>query len=117
MADRLGDLVRRGVKTATATLVWSLEVGDEPYPAVGEYSIILDGNGLPMCIIQTTSLKVLPFDEVDDEHAYLEGEGDRSLGYWRKAHWSFFGEECRRIGKEPTAKMPVLCERFTLVRQ
>ena len=117
MADRLGELVRRGAKTATATLVWSLEAANEPYPVVREYSIILDGHGLPMCIIQTTALSVVPFDEVDEEHAYLEGEGDRSLRYWRKAHWSYFGEECRRMGSRPKAQMPILCERFVLVHK
>jgi uncharacterized protein YhfF len=117
MADRLGDLVRKGLKTATASLVWSLEAGSEPYPSVGDYSIILDGRGLPMCIIQTTDLRVIPFDEVDEEHAYLEGEGDRSLRYWREAHWDYFGEECRQMGREPSERMPILCERFALVHR
>ncbi len=40
MADELGDLVRRGIKTATAALVWSFEEDLEPYPEVGEYSVI-----------------------------------------------------------------------------
>ena len=115
MADHLGDLVRQGVKTATAGLVWSYEADNEPDPAVGEYSIILDSQGLPICIIQTTQLYVVPFDEVDEEQAYLEGEGDRTLAYWRKVHWIFFEDECRKINRMPDPKMPVLCERFTLV--
>ena len=28
--------------------------------------------------------------EVDAKHAYLEGEGDRSLAYWRTVHHAFF---------------------------
>lgn len=115
MADDLGELVRRGLKTATASLVWSMEAENEPYPAAGDCSIILDGRSRPMCIIRTTRTYVLPFDEVDEEQAFLEGEGDRSLAYWREVHWKFFGEECRRIGKVPTARMPILCERFVLV--
>ena len=35
---------------------------------------------------------MVPFDEVDEEHAYLEGEGDRSLEYWREVHERFFTE-------------------------
>ena len=115
MADELGDLVRRGIKTATAALVWSFEEGHEPYPEVGEFSIILDGQGQPMCIIQSTKLYVVPFDEVDQEQAYLEGEGDRSIDYWREVHWKFFSEECRKIGRDPDEQMPVMCERFRLV--
>ena len=115
MADELGALVRRGIKTATAALVWSFEEGLEPYPEVGEYSVILDGRDHPMCIIQSMELAVVPFDEVDEEQAYLEGEGDRSLGYWRKVHWDFFSEECKKIGREPDEQMPVMCEKFRLV--
>jgi uncharacterized protein YhfF len=115
MADSLGTLVRDGVKTATASLMWAYEAENEPLPEIGDYSIILDGRGRPMCIIQTTEVYVRPFDEVDEKQAYLEGEGDRSLAYWREAHWSFFSRECTEIGREPSQKMPVLYERFTLV--
>jgi len=115
MADELGDLVRRGIKTATAALVWSFEEDLEPYPEVGEYSVILDGQGHPMCIIQSTELVEVPFDEVDEEQAYLDGEGDRSLAYWREVHWKFFSEECRKIDKEPDEQMLVMCEKFRLV--
>jgi uncharacterized protein YhfF len=115
MADTLGRLVSVGVKTATASLVWAYETGDEPFPKTGDYSVILDGQGEPLCIIQTTHLDVRPFNDVDDNHAYLEGEGDRSLAFWREVHWEFFSRECVEIGREPTEQMPVLCERFKLV--
>lgn len=117
MADDLGGLVVQGVKTATASLVWIYEAGLEPMPVEGAYSVILDGRGQPLCVIRTTRLYILPFDEVDVEQAYLEGEGDRSLEYWRKVHWTFFGQGCREIGREPDAKMPVLCERFVLLHR
>lgn len=115
MADALGSLVIAGIKTATASLVWAYEAEDEPFPEIGDYSIILDGQGRPLCIIQITRVYVSPFNEVDDEQAYLEGEGDRSLAYWQEVHWTFFGRECMQIGREPSREMPVLCERFELV--
>lgn len=77
MADELGELVRLGKKTATASLVWIFEEGLELYPKVGDYHVILDRRDRPICIIQTTELSVHAFDEVGEEHAYLEGEGDR----------------------------------------
>lgn len=40
----------------------------------------------------------------------LEGEGDRSLDYWRQAHRSHFG----RQGKF-REDMMLMCERFRLV--
>ncbi|MGD8752784.1 MAG: ASCH domain-containing protein [Anaerolineales bacterium] len=115
MADELGELVRQGKKTATASLVWMFEAGIDPYPQVGEYHVILNGLGKPICIIQTTELEVKAFDEVGEEQAYLEGEGDRSLHYWREAHWAFFTEECKKLDRVPNMQMPVLCEKFALI--
>jgi len=115
MADSLGALVRDGIKTATASLVWAYEIEGEAMPKVGDHSMILDGRGAPMCIIQTTAVSMRPFNEVDETHAYLEGEGDRSLAFWRDVHWAFFSRECTVVGCEPSQEMPVVCERFKLV--
>ena len=115
MADKLGALVVQGIKTATASLLWSYEAEEQPYPIVGGYNIILDGQGFLICILRTTQVYIAPFDEVDEEQAFLEGEGDRTLRYWREVHWDYFEEECRSLGKTPDSKMPIVCERFTLV--
>lgn len=112
MADELGNLVADGIKTATCSLVWEYEAGNEPIPQVGDLSIILDGRGLPLCIIETTQIRVMPFSQVDAAFAYDEGEDDRSLQSWREGHLRFFGRSCRQIGKELDEQMPVVCERF-----
>ncbi|MCC6614846.1 MAG: ASCH domain-containing protein [Anaerolineae bacterium] len=115
MADGLGALVKSGIKSATASLVWTYEHEGSSIPPVGGYSVILDGEHAPMCIIQTTEIRVRPFDQVEAEFAYDEGEGDRSLAYWRDAHWRFFTRECTAIGRTPQEDMPVVCERFRVV--
>ncbi len=114
-ADELGDLVKRGVKTATCSLMWTLEAEKNPLPQVGELSIVLDGIGDPLCIIETTELQVKAYQDVDAQFAGDEGEGDRSLAYWREVHWRYFAEECAAIGREPSLDMPLLCERFRVV--
>lgn len=63
----------------------------------------------------TTSVSVVPFDEVDEEFAYIEGEGDRSLGYWRKVHWDCFVQDLSAIGRVAVPNMPVVRERFEVV--
>lgn len=115
MADELGDLVRRGVKTATASLGWEYDHDNEAPPTVGDISMILNGAGQPLCIIETTEIRTLPFNAVDAQFAYDEGEGDRSLAFWRDAHWRFFGRSCQRIGREISDTMPVICERFRVI--
>ena len=115
MADELGSLVVQGIKTATASLVWAYEHEGESYPQIGKLSIILDSEGNPLCIIETIEIEIKPFIAVDERQAYEEGEGDRTLNYWRKAHWDYFSNECESIERKPSEIMPVLCERFRLI--
>jgi uncharacterized protein YhfF len=114
-ANHLARLVYDGIKQATASLAWSYEAENSPIPRPGDLSIITLWDGTPVCIIQTTGIMVLPFDQVPASFAYDEGEGDRSLQYWRDVHNHFFSEECITIGRNPSAEMPVVCENFTVV--
>ena len=114
-ANELAALVKAGIKQATASLGWGYDADNEPFPQMGDLSIVINWDGEPQCIIETTEVQVRPFNAVDAQFAYDEGEGDRSLAYWRKAHWAFFTKECAALGREPTDTMPVVCERFRLV--
>ena len=69
----------------------------------------------PLCIIETTRVEIVPYEEVSENFAAVEGEGDGSLRYWRKVHWQYFSRECQRLGKEPSLLMPIICERFKVV--
>lgn len=112
-ADELLELVLDGTKTGTASSLWDFEYSGDPLPVVGEYSIILDAQAAPRALIETTSVDVVAFGEVSDEHARAEGEGDRSLSAWREIHewyWRNHSESPR--GFEPD--MPVVCERFRM---
>lgn len=115
MANELGRLVQEGVKTATCSLLWEHESDGEPLPQVGALSIVLDGDDYPLCLIETTEVEIRPFNEVDERFAHDEGEGDRSLAYWREAHLRFFAPICKRLGKPLDDRMPLVCERFRLV--
>ena len=114
-ANELGDLVKAGIKTATCSLVWEYEAENEELPQVGDVSIITNWDGDPLCIIETIEVQVKAFNEVEKEFAYDEGEGDRSLVYWRRVHWDVFSKECLAIGQESTETMPLVCERFRVV--
>ena len=115
MADRLGGLVVAGRKTATCSALWELEAEGEPLARPGERSIVLDGRGEPLCIIETTEVKVRRFDEVDEAFARDEGEGDRSLAGWREAHRRFFARTLPGIGRRFSEDMPLVCERFRVI--
>lgn len=116
-ADELGRLVAAGRKTGTASLLWSYESeGIEP-PESGSIQVVIDGSGAPLCLLRTASVEQRPFDRVDAEHAAAEGEGDLSLDYWRRVHWKFFSAECADIGRKPERSMPIVLERFELLRR
>ncbi|MBN2500349.1 MAG: ASCH domain-containing protein [Anaerolineales bacterium] len=115
LADELGALVVQGTKTATLSVIWEYEAEGEALPQIGELNIILDGKGTPICIIETTEIEVKPFNQVDAQFAYDEGEGDRSFAYWRDAHWGYYQRELAKIGKAPHPEMEVVCERFRVV--
>ena len=108
---KLGMLVREGPKRATAGLLAEYEKEGEPLPEVGEYSVIVDGRGEPLCVIRTTHVELRPFGEVDADFAWTEGEGDRTLEWWRQAHIGFFD----RIGFEIRDDTMMVLERFDLV--
>ncbi len=115
MADELGALITAGTKTATCSALWEYEAEGSPLPETGSKTIVLDGYNDPLCIVETTEVEVRPYNEVDDRFAYEEGEGDRSLEYWREAHWHFFSRTLPNIGKESTPDMPLVCERFRVI--
>ena len=80
-------------------------------PKVGDHSVVLDGEGLPLCIIRTTAVEIRPFGEVDEAFAWDEGEGDRTLADWRRGHEWYFAT----IGEPVTDATPVVLERFAKV--
>lgn len=115
--DKLAELTLAGIKTATASgyELYFLEDAAEPLPRVGDYSIILNAREEAVCIIRTTKTTVVPFDEVGSGHAFQEGEGDRSLAYWRRVHEEFFTEDFAACGLAFTHTSPILCEEFRVV--
>jgi uncharacterized protein YhfF len=114
-ANHLARLVYDGTKQATASLVWSYEAEGESIPRPGGLSVITLWDGTPVCIIETTKITIRPFEHVPESFAYEEGEGDRSLRYWREVHNHYFTEECHAIGRNPSPDMPVVCENFKVV--
>lgn len=113
--DLLADLVRKGEKTATASAYPLYELENELLPKVGEYSIILNSREEAVCIIQTTKVYLVPFCEVSEKHAFKEGEGDKSLSFWKCAHKTFFTECLSQSEIVFDEHMDVVCEEFKIV--
>lgn len=115
LSDSLIALIRSGSKRAGTSLLWAIEADGEEVPQVGDIEVVVDHSNEPVLLTRITSVEVVPFNRVTAEYAYLEGEGDRTLAYWRDAHWSFFSRECARIGREPRQDMLLVCAVFELL--
>jgi uncharacterized protein YhfF len=115
LADELGGLIAAGTKTAACSPLVEFESQGQPIPAPGLLTIVIDGRGEPLCIIETSEVSRRRFDEVDAAFARAEGEGDRSLAYWREAHRRYFTRTLARVGLEFREDMILVCERFRVV--
>lgn len=115
LIDELAELTLQGVKTATASSYSMYLIEEEPIPQIGQYSIILNSKEEAVCIIQTKKVDIVPFHEVDEQHAYQEGEGDRSLAYWQTVHKEFFMKAMNSIDQKFDENMLVVCEKFQVV--
>lgn len=58
---------------------------------------------------------VLPFKQVSVDHAYKEGEENRSLAYWQNIHENFFRKWLRRDGLNFSQVSLVIIEGFRVV--
>ena len=104
-ADTLLDLVLEGRKTATC---WAARFGQLTH--VGRRVALQDSVGRRRAVLETVSLERQRFCDVDEAWAWEEGEGDRSLDHWRRAHRAFFEREGYFA-----PEMELWCERFRVV--
>jgi len=113
--DGLAQLVLAGIKIGTASAYPFYALEGEALPDEGGYNVILDTKDQAVCITRTTKVYVTPFRNVTAEHAWKEGEGDRSLEYWRRVHENFFKKELEEVGLPFDWNMNVVCEEFIKV--
>lgn len=114
-ANELARLISAGRKRATAGMLDDYLAAGEALPKSGDLLLVLDGDDEPVCVIRTTSVEVVPFCSVAAAVAYEEGEGDRSLTYWRDEHERFLTARCQALGIDWDEGREIVCERFELV--
>jgi len=113
--DTLAKLVVDGIKTATCSGHIFYELENEPLPTTEDYNIILNSDDKPVAITKTVEVTIVPMNEVSEEFATAEGEGDRTDQYWWEVHEEFFRNELHAIGREFTEDMLLVCERFEVI--
>ena len=114
-ADVLAKLVREGTKRGTTSVADLYRIDGDELPAVGNLSIVTNWVGIAQCVIETQKVTVLPFRNVTEEFAKIEGEGDKTLKYWREAHIDAFSRELPEYGITFSEDLNVVFEEFKAV--
>jgi len=105
--DSLLALVLAGKKTGTATY----PIPDPLHWGPGDYAVVVDSESRPRAVIRTVSLVRCAFQDVTEEFALSEAEGDYQA--WREGHIWFWKESQKGTGFSEDSV--ILCERFELV--
>lgn len=114
-ANECAKLVQTGIKKATSDSLLGIQHRNERLPKIGDYTIVTDWQGKAQCIIETTKVTLKPFFSIDAAYAQLEGEGDKSLAYWKRAQWDYYTRELEPFGRVPRESMIVVCQQFEKV--
>lgn len=104
MEEQLAGLILAGRKQAT---VWN---GLDENPTEAGMRWVVTVADRPVAVIETLEVGQCRFSDIDADFAWTEGEGDRSLAFWRITHQKFFEQE----GKF-SPDMLLWWERFKLV--
>ena len=114
-ANECANLVLNNIKTATSPSLWWYQAKNEPIPKIGDLNIITNWAGEAQCIIETINVSIIPFNKITKAYAELEGEGDKSLAYWQRVHWSYYHRELEDTLFTPNENMPIVCETFKVI--
>lgn len=114
-ANECARLINEGIKKATCSLKAAYEIDEEPLPKPGHITVVLDWDEQPVCIVKTKTVKVCAFNEVSEDFAVAEGEGDGSYEWWRTEHVKFFEKYSAENDVPFSESSDLILERFEKV--
>ncbi|VDG21084.1 ASCH domain-containing protein [Lactiplantibacillus mudanjiangensis] len=111
----LTDAILAGHKTATTTPLDSYTAEQVAIPQVGDYNVLLNGDMKPVAVLKTVVSELIPFYRISAEHAYHEGDGDRSISNWRELKTEEFTPTLEEHGHQLGPDTPMVSEVFEVV--
>lgn len=115
LIDELFGYMLSGIKRTSTSLCIETELEDWLEPKVGEFNIILDGKDKLAAVIKSISTRNVKYRDVDADHAYWEGEDDRTLKSYFREHDKYYKRHGEALIFEFNRDMEVILERFKLV--
>ena len=114
-ADEGARLILEGQKTATSMLAAELTGPEAIQLQAGSLSIVLNGRGEPVCVVETIRLERKRFGEVDEVFAKAYGEWDRTLATWRRHNMAYYKPVAEALGLRADDSLALMCEWFRVV--
>ena len=108
-------MVVKKIKQATSPSVWWFEKNNIDIPQIGELAIVTNWDNEPKAIIRTKKVEIVKYKNITALYAFIEGEGDKSLAYWKKVHWDYYTDEMKEFVEYPTEEMEIVCEYFETI--
>ncbi len=113
-ADTGAKLVLDGLKIATSA--HPSEYGDDPGPPFpGALSVLLDGLGRPVAVLETLEVNLRKLSELDEEFARDYGEWDRTLETLQSELTAYYRPLVQNTDNGDEGEIELLCERFRIV--
>ena len=112
-SDELAKKVLTKEKIATSSLYDYYCMNLKDTIKENEYVSILDSQNREICIIQITKIEIIEFQNITEEFAIAEGDGN--LENWQKIHTEYYSLMLEEIGKSLTGETKLLCEWFTVI--
>ena len=114
-ADEGAALILQGIKTATSSPFRDYPDGRIPF--AGALSVLLDGKGQPVGIVETTSVETIRFRDVTEAMARAYGEGERTLAWWRRVMGGWYRAKASREGQAFSEEDEIIWEWIAVVRR
>ena len=105
--------ILQGIKTATSSPFWDYPDGRLPF--VGALSVLLDGRGQPVGIVQTVGVETIRFCDVNETMAKAYGEGDRTLAWWRRNIGGWYRDKAALEGQAFAEQDQIVWEWISVV--
>ena len=115
LADYGAALLLDGTKTATSSPLWDYADGRVPF--AGALSVLLDGRGQAVGIVETVGVERVRFRDVTEEMARAYGEGERTLQWWRRVIGDWYRNKAARDGQSFSEGDQIVWEWIAVVRR
>jgi len=113
-ADSGARLILDGLKTATSAHPSEFDVDSGP-PFPGALSILLDGSGKPVAVLETLEVNLRKLDQLDEDFARDYGEWDRTLETLQSKLAAYYEPFVQSRDDSGVGDLKLLCERFQIV--